>query len=289
MADTRNRVYFGNKERMTWVRAPDANYDGSRVGWDGGVTQYLNGGANVRRSTLAHRTYNLSWNMMSRDEIREIMDYADGVYGDGAIYYLDPFAMDKNLLPQHWAVPSLAYDDPYLLVGGNGYLARGTFGGGSNTRGFPTQSMVVEGHGKGPGIYIPIPEGHTAWLGVYGYAQDNGPVAVTPDGGAATFPAIIDLNASALFSDAWNGDLHSGITLTMGTDTQSYRGNVVGIMLRIYPNTVNGFAETVAPRFVSGQGHSGLRFSSQPSLTQYSQAIDKTSLSATLIEDEVWR
>lgn len=289
MADTRNRVYFGNRERMTWVRAPDANYDGSRMGWDGNVTQYLNGGANVRRSTLAHRTYSLTWNMMSRDEIRAIMDYADGMYGDGAIYYLDPFAMDKNLLPQHWAVPSLAYDDPYLLVGGNGYLVRGNYGGGANSRGFPTQSMIVEGKGTGPSIYIPIPPGHTAWFGEYGYAQANGPVAVTPDGGATSFPRITGMDSGVLFSDYWNGDVYRGITLSMGTTSQSYRGTLTGMMLRIYPNNVNGFAPSLAPEFVSGQGHSGLRFTAQPTLTQYNKALDKVSLSASLIEDEVWR
>lgn len=289
MADTRNRIYFGNKERMTWLRAPDANYDGSRVGWDGNVTQYLNGGANVRRSTLAHRTYNLAWNMMSRDEIREIMDYADGMYGSGAIYYLDPFAMDKNLLPQHWAVPMLAYDDPYLLVGSTGKISLGTFGGGANTRGFPTQSVILSGAGAGPGLYIPIPAGYTAWLGIYGYAQAAGPIAVTPDGGATVFPPVTDITASQLFSTYWSGNTYNGITLNVGSSTQSNQGTIIGMMLRIYPDSVNGFAPSTAPRFVSGQGHSGLHFAAQPSLTQYSQALDKASLTATLIEDEVWR
>lgn len=283
----RNKVYFGTKERMTWLRAPDANYDGSRMGWDGNITQYLNGGVNVRRSTLAHRTYNLSWNMMSRDEIRAIMDYADGLYGDGAIYYLDPFAMDKNLLPQHWAVPALALDDPYILVG-NGTIISATRGD-TPTDGFPTRSVTLSGTGSGPGLYIPIPKGYTAYLGIYGNAAATGPVAVSPDNGTTVFPPVLDTTAVPMFSNQWNGDNFSGITLNIGSSTQSPQGTVRAMMLRIYPNNIDGNDLNVTYAFASGQGNSGLRFTAQPSLTQYSYAIDKSSLSAMLVEDQAWR
>lgn len=282
-----NMVYFGTKERMTWLRAPDANYDGSRVGWDGNVTQYLNGGVNVRRSTLAHRTYNFSWNMMSRDEIRAIMDYAEGLYGDGAIYYLDPFAMDKNLLPQHWAVPALALDDPYILVG-SGTIVTANYGT-SVTDGFPTRSVILSGNGSGPGLYIPIPAGYTAYVGIYGDAQAEGPIAITPDDGTAVFPAVLDTEASPMFSNTWNGDEVSGITLNVGTATKTVQGIVRAMMVRIYPNNVNGMDPQLVRNFASGQGHGGLHFASQPSLTQYSYAIDKQSMTATLLEDEAWR
>lgn len=282
-----NRVYFGTRERMTWLRAPDANYDGSRVGWDGNITQYLNGGVRVIRSTLAHRTYNLSWNMMSRDEIRAIMDYADGVYGSGAIYYLDPFAMDKNLLPQHWAVPTLALDDPFILVG-SGTIVPATRGD-NLADGFPTGSVTISGKGDGPGQYIPIPPGYSAYLGVYGNAQAEGPVAVTTDAGAVTFPPVLSPTASPLFSTKWDGDTVSGITLSVGTSAKSPTGIVRGMMLRIYPNDIDGLNPIYATGFASGQGHSGLRFTAQPSLTQYNYAIDKSSLTATLVEDQAWR
>lgn len=282
-----NTVYFGTKERMTWLRAPDANYDGSRVGWDGNVTQYLNGGVSVRRSTLAHRTYNLSWNMMSRDEIRSIMDYADGVYGTGAIYYLDPFAMDKNLLPQHWAVPSLALDDPYILVG-SGLIVRGTYATGT-VDGFPTSNVIISGNGDGPGLYIPIPPGYTAWFGIYGDAQAEGPISVTPDNGAVSFPAVQNPEDAPLLPNSWKGNETSGITLNVGTGNKTVQGNVVGMMLRIYPDNVDATQPRVASQFASGQGHGGLQFAAQPSLTQYSQAMDKASLTANLIESEAWR
>lgn len=282
-----NMVYFGTKERMTWLRAPDANYDGSRVGWDGNVTQYLNGGVNVRRSTLAHRTFNLAWNTMSRAEIRAIMDYAEGVYGDGAIYYLDPFAMDTNLLPQHWAVPALALDDPYILVG-SGDIVAATLGG-ATTDGFPTRTVFMSGNGSGPKLYIPIPAGYTAYMGIYGNAAPQGPVAVAADNGTTTFPPVLDTTASPLFSNKWSGDDFTGITLSVGTPNQSPVGVIRAMMVRIYPNNIDGMNPAVANAFASGQGHSGLRFATQPSLTQYSYALDKQSLTATLLEDEAWR
>lgn len=283
----KNMVYFGTQERMTWLRAPDANYDGSRVGWDGNVTQYLNGGVHVSRSTLAHRTFNLSWNMMGRDEIRAIMDYADGLYGDGAIYYLDPFAMDKNLLPQQWAVPALALDDPFILVG-SGTIISATRGDNAQD-GFPTRTVTISGKGDGPGIYIPIPAGYSAYFGIYGTPVTEGPVAVTGDDGKVTFPPVIATDAAPLFSNKWNGDTVSGITLNVGTSAKSPQATVRGMMLRIYPNGTDGLNPFLSQFFVSGQGHSGLRFAAQPTLTQYSYAIDKASLSATLVEDQAWR
>lgn len=282
-----NLVYFGTKDRMTWLRAPDANYDGSRVGWDGNMTQFLNGGVNIRRSTLAHRTFNLSWNMMSRDEIRAIMDYAEGVYGDGAIYYLDPFAMDKNLLPQHWATPALALDDPYILVG-EGLIVRGTYGV-TTVDGFPTRNVTISGNGTGPGLYIPIPEGYKAWFGIYGTPQAEGPVAITTDSGQVTFPAVQDPSTAPVLYTSWSGDDTSGITLSVGKSNRSPQGTVIGMMLRIYPANVDATQGSVARSFASGQGHSGLHFAAQPSLTQYSSAINKASLTATLVEDEAWR
>jgi hypothetical protein len=102
MALYNDRMYFGTRNYMQWVVAPKINYEASKRGYVS-AAGFVNGGQFVRRSASAAKGYNLSWELKPRDEIRTINDYADGVYGTGPIYFLEPFAMDKNLLPQYWA------------------------------------------------------------------------------------------------------------------------------------------------------------------------------------------
>lgn len=295
MASKRDSIYFGSRERMQWVRAPDANYDGSPAGWNGGVTQLLNGGAFVRRSSTQHRVYNYSWNMMSRDEIRAIMDYSDGVYGDGPFFFLDPFAMDRNVLPQYWATPALSLRDGPVLTGadritvGKHPIALG------NDNGYPTQAAVYAGTTQvaayplpapalRPRLFIPIPPGYTAHFGVHGdtAASSGSAVQVTPVGGSVATIPVLGVTTTARFSHSWNGDTNSGIEISMSGTGVSV---ISGMMLQILPS---GKAPA-AGGFISGQGHAGVRFATTPSLTQYSAALDKVSLSAQLVEDQTWR
>ena len=132
------QMWFGTRDYPQWISCPVVDADMSKVGWQS-QQQYLNGGARVRRSSTAHKEYNLSWNLQSRDNIRQINDYADGIYGDGLIYFLDPFAMDKNVLPQYWAAPMLGADDGPILHGGVRPTIVAT---GTNGFGYPVKSAV---------------------------------------------------------------------------------------------------------------------------------------------------
>lgn len=109
------KMWFGNRNYMTWVECPAVSIDASRFGWNS-QTNYLNGGTYVRSSVGGHKEYSLNWNMTTRDNIRIITDFAEGIYGQGPIYWGDPFTMNKNALPQYWATPSLnAYDGPVIM------------------------------------------------------------------------------------------------------------------------------------------------------------------------------
>lgn len=284
----RDMMYFGNRERMTWVRAPDANYDGSRAGWDGGATTFLSGGTLVQRSTSAHRVFNYSWNSMSRNEIRAISDYADGVWGPGAIFLLDPFAMDRNILPQHWATPRTALVDAPVLSGAPrrevveyptqfvnllGYPARGIL------YRYTTNWPAVNTR---PKIYLPIPPGYTLWFGAHGEPSDLSVLRVTA-GASVTVPPILSNTDDTRFSNFWNGSEFAGVEITLGANSGS--SVISGMMAQVLPTGT-------APKpggFISGQGHSGLRFATQPSLTQNSVALDRQSLAVQLVEDEAWR
>jgi hypothetical protein len=109
-------MWFGTRSYMVEVTDPQMNPDYESVGW-GESTQYLNGGLGVSQSVAAHQEFFLSWAAMSRAEVRKITDFADGVYGTGLIYWLDPVAADQNVLPQQWATPSIGAYDGVPLAG----------------------------------------------------------------------------------------------------------------------------------------------------------------------------
>jgi hypothetical protein len=144
----RNSMWFGNRNYMQWIVPPQINYDSSRAG-KVYTAQYTNGGAWVRRSATGSRHYNFAWNLKRRDEIRAIMDYADGVYGtDDPIYFIDPFAADKNVLPQYWSVPSLGAEDAPQLQGLGDEQRPTKVATGANIIGLPTYCGLHDRQGS---------------------------------------------------------------------------------------------------------------------------------------------
>lgn len=103
---TDKTIYFGTRERMKWVKAPAINANLNTVGRAASVT-FLNGGGGVDRSALGHAEYEFNWKIASNAEIHAITDYYSGVFGKPPFYFVDPFAMNTNLLPPYWAAPGL--------------------------------------------------------------------------------------------------------------------------------------------------------------------------------------
>jgi hypothetical protein len=285
-------MYFGTKELMSYVRAPQIDYDASKVGWDGGVAAFLNGGAYVRRSTTSHKQYNFTWSNISRAEILLINDYADGVYGNGPFYFLDPFAMDTNLLPQYWATPRLVNSDGPVLSGAPRNTVLPTSATMSNTLGYPTTGAIYTYNSTTwpnialrPSIYIPVPTGYTFWFGAHGVvsAANTTPVSVQADGGSPVYPAILGVADPTRFNYSAQGNITTGVTVRLGD--QAGTATLAGMMAQVLPDGVT----PATGGFISGQGNSGVRFATNPSLQQYSAAMDKVSLTAQLVEDQAWR
>lgn len=277
-------IYFGTKNRMMWVKDPAINMDSSKFGW-ANQTNFLDGGAHIRRSWGSHKEFNLSWNLSSRDTIRPIQDYADGMYGTGLIYWLNPFTMDKNVLPTAWATPWMGGQDGPILTG---YSTRPSLVDTSaNTYGYPVQSAVYTvTTTPTKNVWIPIPTGYTLWLGVHGTAGSGGAVIATPTTGPTstatpvTLP-LLPVTTNQLVNTSFDGSAYGGVLLSMGGS-----GSVIlsGMVAQIWPTGV------MPPLgdFISGQGHSGCMFVAQPTLTEYNAVIDKVGLSAKLVEVESW-
>lgn len=93
---------------MIWTKAPATGMPIGSDSWNMTGTD-LNGGGFVQNSDTHNRTYEFTWGAAPLKEIYEITDYATGAYGEGPLYFLDPFAMQTNLFND-------AFSAPYKLV-----------------------------------------------------------------------------------------------------------------------------------------------------------------------------
>lgn len=272
------QMYFGNRNRMTWVKCPDTGMGMTRARWTtDGV--YLNGGGYVRESTASHIVYEMGWNFLNRAQLYAITDYRDGVYGPGNIYFLDPFQMDRNVLPQNWALPALEDGQPLTderpvittlsspLVALNAPLQSATY--------TLTADTVFEA------VWVPVPDGYTFHVGGLYSSTGTANIVATPDAGAAV-PLTPDMNAATHVIPA------TAITSAGGGVTLSLTGvgtiTLVGLMAQVLPNGRVPTANT----FMSGQGTSGSKFVGDPSINGYSAVRDHLALSVRLKETGAW-
>lgn len=287
----RNRVvWFGTRGYMRWVKAPDASPDYSTVGWSS-TMQYLNGGAFVRSSVGSHREYSLNWNTMSRDQAREITDFADGVYdtstGVNLVYYIDPVAADKNVAPQLWSSPYMSVSDGVTLVTGQAPVVSVT---PANTLGYPARSVSYVASMSSKSLYIPIPPSFTAWVGFHGSATGDAALMITPSLGSSNDTAVeatvLPVTSTTRVADSFSSAQYDGITLSLYNDGPASTDilTISGIIVQILPTGVT----PATGGFISGQGHSGLQFSEKPLMTPRSAGLDQVSLSASLIETGSW-
>lgn len=275
--------YMGTRNQMLEVRAPSVNMPSSKQGYFNKV-DFLNGGTSIRRSTAAHKNYTMTWNSMDRDEARKILDLADGVYGTGPIYVHDPMAADRNVLPQWWATPSQGLRDGLALNDGTRGEPVAT---PANSLNFPSDSIVYTVlSGQTRRVWVPIPDGYTAWVGAYGSNGTGGTVVATPtiDAGSDGTPVtltLLSVSSDARFNQSFASSSYDGVMLSLGgagTVTLS------GIMVQVLETGVT--PETGG--FISGQGNSGLQFVAQPTYTPYSAALDRVGVVAELTEYYGW-
>lgn len=282
----RNSFYIGTREKMLRVRQPSVTFPSSKAGWSNELA-FLNGGTSIRRSVAGHKRYELTWNLLSRDEARPILDLADGIYGTGLVYFLDPFVANRNILPQWWASPMQGIYDGLPLAGG---ATRGdVVATPANSLDFPVQSIRYDTTGlTSRTVWIPIPEGHTAWVGAYGADGTGGTVVATPSTGATTFGVPETLSLLAVtdptrFTESFAASSgFTGVQLSLGG---SGTVTLSGLMVQVLPDGQT--PETGG--FISGQGNSGCQFLTQPEYTPYSVAFDQVGVVAELVETGGWQ
>lgn len=262
-------MWFGNSERMQWVPCPAIDMANGPENWVS-QSQYLSGGAAVRRSATGARVYEMEWNLTSEENLDLIEQYYAGVWGEAPFYFIDPSAMRANVFPAIWAQPRVALKDSVPLIF-DAYPSRVAGASVLNGPNIGVQYNVTA-DSIPLQLTIPIPDGYqfhfqcaqsvtaTAFVG---YSQDGAASA------RATEQTLIAATGGSLVTFAIEG--------TGATEIYWMRGEIV-------PNT-----EVVLPfnKFISGKGNSGCDFTVFDRHA-YSAALDKVGASAVLTEIGSW-
>ena len=267
-----SEMYFGTASRMTWVPCPNTGMARNRVGWTTNGP-YLNGGGYSRSSSSNHFEPTLTWSFLRQSQVSEIMAYYHRAYGDGPIYWLDPFAMQTNVLPPYLSIPSLAFDDAPSWVKNRRPTLLTT---AANALALPTQSAVYTLISGDTFLtyFIPVPSGYTLYLGAYG--SSTGTAALKLNGSTVTLLSTSDASI---------------VNTTVTTDATITVAGVGTLTLTALTVLVVPTGTTPAVSvFKVGEGHSGCRFKDAPQVVGYSapSAIDYQSLTANFMETAAW-
>ena len=166
---------------MQWVPAPKINMNRGLTTWEA-TSQRTSGTANVRTGAAPHRNYDLEWTITQGTDISFVDaalrgDYSEWFAASGVdpttpayrrgLFFLDPFAMSKNILPDWWASPG-------RVVRGGRRLMTGTVSNRTHPNPGPLLEPVqgVNYNVQAGAVFhehpIPIPPGYTLHLGVRG-------------------------------------------------------------------------------------------------------------------------
>ena len=169
---SRSALWFGTHAGgMRWMPTPLSGAEMSPEGWETGGT-LLNGGGYQQNSFGSHKTYTFEWPESSSREAASLMKaYADGTYGRGLIYFVDPLIYDQNVLPAQWADPSMVlnYEGVSHVYG---EVPTGTPTTNPKPNHLPITSAVYDlsyitsgFRGVEDAVFVPIPEGYSLLLG----------------------------------------------------------------------------------------------------------------------------
>lgn len=272
-------IYFGNAEYQAWIPAPLSGMNASSVGWSS-KNQYLNGRASVRRSRASHREYSASWNGPMTDtglskSLQTIKDFAEGYYGAGPFYFVDPYAATTNVLPPHWAAPRLTEEDwpelaPALIPE---FIASGA------SNGFPKKAVrytTTGAYASTRKLTLIIPTGCKLAFGWHGTsASATSGIRVVPylrsTGAADTAlnPAKIVAGGSVLTNTNISGTTYSKVEIFFAVEAIS-TVEIVGMIAQIIP--INSSVASGA--FIEGRGTTGIEFENHPEIEYYSANIN---------------
>jgi len=271
-------VYFGTKDKQAWIKAPRTGMKASNEGW-AAESQLLNGRAFVKRSGASHRKFEVAWSgsYNSEDEasLQRIVNFASGLYGDGPFYFVDPFSVNQNVLPPHWAAPMLAQKEWPALTKD----LTPTFTAATVANDYPMKYVTYETPGafeSANKLTLIIPNGYKLQFGWHGpSAGSSTGIRIVPylrsNGAADTAinPARINAGGTLRTNTSVSGNSYSRVEIFLATGSAA-SVQITGMIAQIIPIA----SSVAAGGFIAGKGTTALEFSSLPSIEYYSSEIN---------------
>lgn len=298
----RKNLWFGTLDRMQWVATPNSGADVSPQGWDAGGST-LQGGAFQLNSFNSAKNYVFEWPSSSSREAAQLMkSYADGTFGRGLIYFVDPLIYDTNILPAMWADPSMAVGEESHLLSPGATISYAPTTGNPDFQ-MPVRTVTYNFSSAGTmspailddsnSVFLPIPEGFQLVIGVLGSYSGGGAVRcsrVSLGGavsGTVTIPALSPAGTSLFSSVITPAPGEVGVRLWMG---KAVSGAASVTLSALHARLAPLGAPTPGPNhWVGGQGHSGCRFSGKPTYMNHTGVNGgQVSYAATFREVGSW-
>ncbi len=274
------KVYFGNATKQGWIKAPLSGMKAGSQGWIT-ETQLLSGRLHAKASNASHRRFEASWvgDMNDTDleqSLSTIRDYASGLYGRGPFYFLDPFASNQNVMPEHWAAPMLTENDwPAISDLTASYVDSTVL-----TNNYPIRYAEYDmpaAYESTKVLTLIIPQGYRLHFGWHGpaaspssgvrilrYKRSDGLADVALD------PTRINVGGSTRTNTVINGDTYSRVEIFLAS-TAGGTVQISAMIAQILPTALT----VESGGFVSGRGTTGLVFSQKPQIDYYSSAVNK--------------
>lgn len=279
--DTRRCFWFGTEERASFFATPLKGADSSPSAW-GVEGTLLNGGGYGFNSFGSHKRYTYEWPQSSSPETAQMMkSYRDGTYGRGLLYFLEPGIYKTNVLPAHWADPSMSLDNEAPSLVYNIDPIELPTSGGENL-GLPLYSVQYDLSTATPqsnptpdsSVFIPVPTDHTLLLGAFYSATGTGAVYATPVNTNGTLGESVALTEkpnsdTEVVTDQFSGDI-TGVRIWVGRNDATPSSVTIAALIGrlIETSDVDNpikLAKISAGPWIGGQGHSGCRFLGTPS------------------------
>lgn len=293
------QIWFGIPgTHMQFCPAPLAGAQASNLRFTESMT-FQNGGADVSRSKQYRKQYDFSFSGLTQDVegIGVYNKFASGFYGDGLFYFSDPYAWETNLFSAAWASPGLI-EQGWVNI----YDTTPTFANTpSNVYSQPkrkatwsvTSAANAEPTGANGVAYIVIPPTHTLNIGASGAKTGTAVLRVVPintdgtNGTAVDLTLLADTSATRMNATFAGSSFQAVEVYVTRTSATASTITLTSLMARMVKT---GQSLTLTGNHMAGEGHTGLEFSNEAIVENYTYMFPpRKGISTSLVEVGAWR
>jgi hypothetical protein len=228
--------------------------------------------------------------MNSTDEasLQHIKNYAIGLYGDGPFYLLDPFAINQNVMPEHWSAPMLSEKDWPKLDDTTSVTYTTTAVNNDYPVKVASYEVTTNNFVGSKKQVIIIPEGYKLHFGWHAPTAAATGIRIVPylrsNGNADTAlnPVSLAAGGTKRTNTAINGNTYSHVEIFLAIDVADTI-DITAMIAQVLP--LDQTPE--AGGFITGRGTTALEFASHPDIDYYSSEINEGQIGMSTVWVEV--